>query len=182
MIAGGNLRRLLAAACAALVITGCGGSSTVTPATYVKSVCLALGNWTNTIQSARVALESAGAATASRQVAKVDYQRFLGSLVTATRRATTALRRAGVPAVNHGRQVADRLTRAFTQASQGLSRASLTAGAIRTDSTASFQSGAGVVSAQIKSALERIAQVQPGQNRQLRSAAASQPACQLLSG
>lgn len=172
----------IAVAAVALVIGGCGGSSTVTPAAYVKSVCLALGNWTNTIQSARVALESSGASAASRQVAKTDYQHFLSALVSATRRATGALRAAGTPSVGHGRALAQRLTGAFGQATAGLAKASADAGSIRTASAAAFQSDAGAVSAEIRTALARIAQVAPGQNAQLRSAAARQPACQLLSG
>jgi|GEM_PF-5839159 len=166
----------------ALALGGCGGSSAVAPATYVRSVCLALGNWSNTIQSARVALESSGAATASRAVAKADYQRFLNALVLATRRATRALMSAGTPAVSHGRRIAQRLTRAFALAGRGLARAAARAGSIRTDTAAHFQADARAISAQTTTALEQIARVTPGQNATLRAAAARQPACQLLSG
>jgi hypothetical protein len=177
----GRLRAAVAATGVALLIGGCGGSSTVTPAAYVKSVCLALGNWTNTIQSARVALESAGAATASRPVAKQDYQRFLASLLTDTRRATRALRAAGTPSVSGGGRIAGRLTGAFGRAAEALAKASADAGSIRTDTAADFQADANRISAEITSALEQIARVTPGQNTRLRRAAAKQPACQLLS-
>jgi hypothetical protein len=172
---------LAAALIAVLMIAGC-ASSAVKPRAYVKSVCAALDNWKNTIQSAGVALESSGAATASRPVAKEDYERFLASLVTATRRATTALRAAGTPSVAHGRQIARRLTGAFDRARRGLERASTQAGAIRTDTATAFQLGASAVSAQIKSALEQIARVSPGQSQELRSAAGKERACRSLAG
>jgi hypothetical protein len=164
---------------AALALGGCGGSGTK-PSTYVKSVCVALGNWRNTIQSAGVALQSSGASTASRPVAKLDYMRFVSSLVIATRRATTALHAAGVPAVKGGQQLARRLTGAFDRATRGLEAAKTQALAIRTDTATAFQLGASAVNAQIRSALSQIASVSPGQSRQLRSAAAKEPACQVL--
>lgn len=171
----------LAALLAVLALAACGASS-VKPAAYVKSVCVALGNWRNTIQSAGLALESSGAASASRPVAKEDYQRFVGSLVTATRRAARALHAAGTPSVANGQQTATRLTRAFDGATTGLERASAQAGKILTDSTSHFQLGASAVSAEIRGALSQIARVTPGQNQQLRAAAAREPTCQLLAG
>lgn len=174
-------RPLLAVAVAAIGLAAC-GSSTVKPGAYVKSVCLALGNWRNTIQSAGVALESSGAASASRPVAKLDYQRFVGSLVTATRRASRALRAAGTPSVSGGRRIATRLTRGFDAAARGLERASAQARSIQTDTATHFQLGASAVNAQIRTALEHIATVSPGQSPSLRKAAAEQPACRSLAG
>lgn len=175
-------RGVLAAVLAAVLISGCGSSNQVKPAAYVKSMCTALGNWKNTIQSAGVALQSSGAASASRPVAKADYQRFVRSLVTATRRATGQLKAAGVPDVSGGRQLAIRLTTAFDQATRRLAKAQLQARAIKTDSASSFQLGASSVTAQIKSALQSIAAVAPGRSRQLRQAAAKEPSCQVLQG
>lgn len=178
-LSAARVRLLLAAVLAAAAIAGCGGSS-VQPAQYVKSLCVALGNWRNTIQSAGVALQSSGAGTASRPVRKEDYQRFVGSLVTATQRAGSALHAAGSPSISGGQQVAARLTGAFDRATGGLERASAQAGKIRTDSASDFQVDASAVSSEIRSALEQIARVTPGQNQALRTAAAKQPACQLL--
>lgn len=174
-------RLLLTVCLAAVLLAGC-GSSGVKPSSYVKSVCVALGNWKNTIQSAGVALESSGATSATRSVAKEDYQRFVAALVTATHRAAVALRSAGAPAVARGEQIASRLTEAFDRATSGLRKASSQAQAIRTDSASSFQQDANAVSAQIRSALGQIASVSPGQSEELRSAAAREPACQSLSG
>lgn len=166
----------------ALLLAGCGGSTQVKPAVYVHSVCTALGNWKNTIQSAGVALESSGAANASRTVAKADYRQFVGALATATSRATNDLRSAGVPQVAHGQQIAGALTRAFDRASQRLAQASAEARAIPTDSAATFQAGATSVTNQIKSALQGLSAVSPGGSPELRSAASGEPACQVLQG
>lgn len=172
---------VLGAVITATAIAGCGGgSSSVKPAEYVKSVCVALGNWRNTIQSAGVALQSSGAGSASRPVAKEDYQRFVASLATATRRAGSALHSAGSPSVSGGQHIAAQLTGAFDRAAAGLERASAAAGRIATDSAANFQRGTTAVNSQIRSALAEIARVTPGQSGQLRAAAAKEPACQLL--
>lgn len=166
---------------AALLVGGCSGSGSQTkPSAYVKSVCVALGDWRNTIQSAGVALQSSGATSAPRPAAKLDYMRFVGSLVTATRRAASALHAAGTPSVRGGKQIAQRLTSAFDRATHGLEQASTQAKAIRTDTATTFQLGASAVNTQIRSALQQIANVSPGQSRQLRSAAAKEPACQTL--
>lgn len=162
-----------------LAIAGCGGS-TVQPTSYVRSVCQALGNWKNTIQSAGVALESSGASSATRPVAKQDYQRFVASLVLATRRAASALKAAGTPSVSGGQQIAARLTQAFDRAAGGLANASAQAAKVPTDTATDFQRGTSAVSSQIRTSLAQIAKVTPGQNQQLRSDAAKQPACQVL--
>ncbi|MBV8429656.1 MAG: hypothetical protein JO244_00720 [Solirubrobacterales bacterium] len=167
---------------AALLTSACGSSSSqqVKPAAYVKSMCTALGNWKDTIQSAGAALQSSGAANASRPVAKADYQKFVSSLVTATGQAADDLRAAGTPAVSGGQQLASHLAQAFDTATQRLVKAENQAKAISTDSASSFQLGASSVTTQIKSALQAIAAVAPGRSAQLRQAAAKQPACQVL--
>jgi len=175
-------RPLLAALLGAAVLAGCGGSRSVSPGVYVKSVCVAFGDWKDTIQSAAVALQSSGASSAPRQVAKEDYQRFIAALVTATRRATRALRSAGAPSVAGGSKAAARLTSAFDSATRGLVKAGAQAKSIRTDSPTAFQVGATAVNTQLRSALQQIGRVTPGQDPALRSAAAKEPACRLLAG
>lgn len=175
-----HLRLAALAAVAGLLLAGCGGSSQVKPAAYVKSLCTALGTWKNTIQSAGVALQSSGAAAAARPVAKADYQKFVSSLVNATRQAAQAVRSAGVPAVSGGKRLANRLSRAFDAASQRLAQADAQAKAIRTDTVANFQTDAGAVTSQIKAALAAIQSATPGRSAELRHAAAKEPACQAL--
>lgn len=170
---------IAAALLASVALAGCGGSG-VKPSGYVKSVCVALGNWRNTIVSATVALEASGASHATPSVAKLDYQRLVSALVVATRRATRSIRAAGTPAVTGGQRIAQRLVRAFEHATSGLHEASTQAAAISTDTATDFQLGLSALNTRIRSAFAPIALVSPGQNRQLRSAAAKEPACRLL--
>lgn len=174
------MRSLAAVLLVALAVAGCGGSSGVTPAAYVKSMCTALGNWKSDIQKAGTTLQSSGAGNASRAVAKQDYRVFVSSLLTATQRAGGALHSAGEPAVSGGKQIADGLAGAFDTASRKLAQASTQAGGISTSSASSFQLGASAVTTEIRTALQAIASVKPDQSAALRAAAAKQPACQVL--
>lgn len=171
-----------ALALAAVAIAGCGGSSSVTPAKYVHAMCSALGNWKSDVQQAGVKLQSSGASNSSRAVAKRDYQQFISTLQAATQRAATALRSAGRPSVNGGKQIADGLANAFDGASHRLAHASAQAGSISTSSASTFQLGASSVTTQIRSALQGIASVKPSQSTELRAAAVKDPVCQVLRG
>jgi hypothetical protein len=170
----------LALIVAALALAGCGGSSGVTAAAYVHSMCSALGNWKNDIQQAGAKLQSSGAGTASRPMAKRYYLEFVSALLSATQRATGALKSAGEPSVGGGRQIADGLARAFDGASHKLARASTQAGTISTASASAFQLGASAVTAEIRAALQGIALVKPSESPELRAAAAKDTACQVL--
>ena len=175
--------RLLAAAIVCvLAIAACGGSSGITPAAYVRSMCTALGNWKTDVQTAGSKLQASGAQSASRPVAKRDYQTFVAALVTATRRTASALHAAGEPSVSDGKRIAEGLARAFDQATSKLTHAESQAGKISTASPSAFQLGASAVTAEIKSALQGIASVAPSQSAALRSAAAKDPACRVLRG
>jgi hypothetical protein len=180
----GPVRGMIVTALVAVAVAGCGGSSSsgVSPAAYVRSLCTALGTWKNEIQSAGLALQSSGAGTASPAVAKQDYQRFVSALLSATQHATSTLQAAGSPGVTRGKQIAGGLTRAFDRAGSELSRANAQAAAIPTRNASVFQIGAASVTAQIKTALQGIATVTPGQSAELRTAAAKAPACQALKG
>ena len=171
-----------AVALAVLAIAGCGGSSGVTPTAYVHSMCAALGNWKNDIQKAGSTLQASGAGNASRPIAKQDYQHFVSALLTATQRATGALKSAGEPAVTGGKQIADGLTNAFDGASHRLAQANTQAAAISTASASTFQLAASAVTTEIRSALQGIASVKPSQSQELRTAAAKDPSCQVLRG
>jgi hypothetical protein len=169
-------------AAVAVAVAGCGGSSGVTPTVYVKSMCKALGTWKSEIQSAGLKLQSSGAGTAQPAVAKQDYQRFVSALLAATQHATDALRSAGTPAVTRGKEIAGGLASAFDHAGRQLSKANSQAVAIPTRNASVFQLGAASVTAQIKTALQGIANVTPRQSPALRTAAGKEPACQVLRG
>jgi len=177
-----SVRALVAVALTVVAVTGCGGSSGVKPAAYVRSMCSALGNWKSDVQRAGLQLQTSGARSASRAVAKQDYQRFVAALLAATQRAASALQSAGTPSVTNGKQIASSLAGAFSTASRKLTQADAEAGSISTATASTFQLGASSVTTQIKAALVGIAAVTPSQSAQLRAAAAKEPACQVLRG
>lgn len=180
----GRMRRSAAAAVLVLVLglglAGCGGSSTVAPGQYVKSICTALGGWKQQIQSAGQTLQSSGVATASPANAKAQYLRFVTALLSATRRTTSALRAAGTPAVKNGATIAGDLSGGFASGSQGLQTAYAHASAIPTGSVSAFESAATVVTGELRTALAKIASITPRSSPQLRAAAVREPSCQAL--
>ena len=171
---------LAAALLAALALAGCGGPASVTPTAYVHSMCKALGTWKTDVQAAGNKLQASGARTASRPVARRDYQEFVSALLTATQRATGGLRSAGVPAIDGGKRIASDLSGAFDKASRKLAQANTQAGQISTSSASTFQLGVSAVSSEIRAALQGIAAVQPSQSSALRAAAVKDSACQVL--
>jgi hypothetical protein len=177
------VRRIGAALAGAVIaLAGCGGSSTVAPAKYVRSICIALGSWKQQIQGAGRTLQSSGIATASPASAKAQYVRFVSTMLAATRTTAASLKAAGTPAVKDGATIAGGLSGGFERGAQGLSSALTRASAIPTTSTAAFQSAATSVTGELRSALTSIASITPRSSPQLRSAALREPSCQALAG
>lgn len=175
------LPALIAVLTAAIVIAGCGGSSpSVTPGRYVRSICSALGVWKVQVQNAGKKLQSSGASTATPPTAKADYVQFVSALRAATQGAATALRQAGSPSVNGGKQIADSLSGAFTHGANGLVKAESQARAIPTANATVFEAAASAVTTQIRNSLQGIASITPRDSPPLRTAASREPTCQAL--
>lgn len=173
----------VAALCAvALSAAGCGSSapSGVGAGAYVKSVCTTLRTWYDGVNAASGKLQTSAAATTSLVTGKQEYQAFVGSLLTATKRATAQLQATGVPAVSDGKQVSASMVQAFRQADTGLASAAAQAANIPTSSAAAYQAGAGGVTAAIKTSLAAMTSLSPRKDPQLHAAAAKEPACQAL--
>jgi hypothetical protein len=182
--ARGPGRRALAAvtlaAALATASAGCGGSSGVPPATYVKSICTALGGWQRQIQSAGRSLQASGLATASPANAKAQYLAFVSTLLRATRQSAASLKAAGTPAIGNGATIASGLTGAFDRGAQGLARAASQASAIPTASASAFESAATTVTSEVRSALQNVSAITPRSSPQLRAAALKEPSCRAL--
>lgn len=174
------LSAIVAGAVGLAACGGSGGSSGVAAATYVKSICRALGNWKSDVQTAGQNLQSSGAGAASPPTAKRYYVEFVHALRTATEKAASALSAAGTPAVKNGTDIATGLTGAFNRGSTGLAKAESEARAIRTTNATIFDATAAQVTAQIRTALQGIASVTPRNNSALKAAASKDPTCQAL--
>ena len=177
-----NRAGLLALCTVALSAAGCGSSapSGVSPGAYVKSVCTTLRTWYDGVNAASGTLQTSAAAATSLITGKQEYQAFVGSLLTGTKQATARLESAGVPAVSDGKQISGSIVQAFRQADAGLSSAAAQAANIPTSSAATYQAGAGGVTAAIKSSLASMTSLSPRKDPQLHAAAAKEPACQAL--
>jgi hypothetical protein len=173
---------VLVAAVAAVVLAGCGGSSGVSPAAYVKSVCTALTSWRDSVQTAGSVLQTAIGTDKHLSLAqgKTAYVAFVEALLTATTSTETSLKRAGVPAVNGGAQVSTTLVHAFQGAQKALAGAASQASLIPTTSTPAYAAAAGQVTSKIRTALSSMTAVSPRRNAQLRAAADREPACSAL--
>jgi hypothetical protein len=164
----------------ALAACGSGGSSGVTAAAYVRSACGTLATWKSDVTAAAAKLQTAGSAAKSLAQGKLEYVAFVTSLVTATTKAASGLKSAGIPNVKDGKQAAETLSQAFTQASTNLAGTIAKAKAIPTTSAAAYQAAASGVSNQFKSSLNTLASASPKRNDQLRAAAGKDPTCRAL--
>jgi hypothetical protein len=172
--------RWLAVALSALALAGCGGASGAAPASYVKSICTTLGSWKTAVEAASVRLQASAPKTTSLSQGKQQYVTFVSALVSATNRAASGLKGAGIPAVSGGQQISNALVQAFSNASSALGRAASQAAAIPITGAAAYQAAASGVTAQIRGSLSGMANVTPRKSPQLRAAAASEPACRTL--
>jgi hypothetical protein len=77
-------------------------AKTVSVDKYAKSLCTTYTSWQDAVTASNVPTSSIADATAGKQ-ALADY---FTSLVTATRTAVAKLKKAGIPDVDHGKQVA----------------------------------------------------------------------------
>lgn len=155
------------------------GSSTVSPAAYVKSVCGAATSWKNSIQAAGGKLQT-GVSTKSLPQAKTEYVAFVGALVAATSNTENRLKAAGSPSVANGKQIAGTLVRIFSNAHTSLAQAASLAATLPTSSPQAFEAAANQVVSRIRGSLAGMSNVTPEKNAQLHAAAAKDPTCQSL--
>ena len=160
-------------------LAACGGSSGVTAASYVRSVCTAAATWKNAIVGAGARLQSLSATTSLPQT-KSDYVAFVGTVAIATGHAAHQLSSAGTPSVSGGKSVASTLVGTFTGAENSLSRAQSDARAIPTTSKSAFNAAANKVQTDVRNSLTHMSSVTPANNSQLRSAAANDSTCKSL--
>jgi len=177
--------RALAGIAVTLALSACGGSSAssstgVTAAAYVKAACSALATWKSDVTTAAAKLQTASNAAKSLAQGKTEYVVFVTSLVAATSKAASGLKSAGIPNVKDGKQAAETLSQAFTQASTSLAGTITKAKAIPTTSAAAYQAAASGVSNQFKTSLNALSSASPKRNDQLRAAAAKDPTCRAL--
>ncbi len=171
--------RALAICVSVAALAACGGSSEVSAASYVKSVCTTAATWRSSIVSAGAKLQSASTSTSLPET-KSDLVAFVGTIETATGHAADRLASAGTPSVSGGKSVASTLVSTFTRAKSNLSRAESEARAIPTTDKTAFDAAANKVQTDVRNALAQMSSITPANNPQLRSAAANDSTCKSL--
>src|SRR3954453_6545976 len=96
---------ILATTTVAVVLAGCGSSGppTVTPSSYVRAVCTAVGPFEKDVVSRSSALNLATINNAPQ--GKTALRGFLTAVASDTRQALSKLNAAGTPNVKNGKQI-----------------------------------------------------------------------------
>lgn len=164
------------------LLAGCGSSSSsssVSPGTYVKAICNAVGPFEKDVQKRSSALNLASISNASQ--GKTALQGFLNAVVSDTDSAIAKLKAAGVPDVNNGQKISAALTGAFTRLRSALHAAATKAGSLPTDNPTDFKNAAQSLGTTVQSSMASIGSSLNGlQSSDLEKAAASEPACKAL--
>jgi hypothetical protein len=162
-------------------VAGCGsGSSKVSAASYVGSVCSATATWYRTVQSAGTRLQSTVHTSKSLSDVKSAYVGFVDSLLHATQRAQHQIKAAGTPSVNGGKQISNEVINAFDRAQRGLKSAAAAVRKAPTSSSAAFEAAAGDIQSTVQRSLQSMSALAPQKNPQLHAAALKDPSCQRL--
>jgi len=179
-----KLRAALAALAGAAVVAGCGSggsSSGVSAATYVKSICNAVGPFEKDVAARSNALNTAKLTSAAQ--GKKAVQDFLGAVSADTDKALLQLQAAGTPSVDNGKTISTTIVGAFGELKQAIGSALIQAKSLSTTSPKAFKNGANQLGGTVRSSLSGIsASLGKLKSADLEKAAAKEPACTALSG
>ncbi|MHB8492548.1 MAG: hypothetical protein ACYDA6_10115, partial [Solirubrobacteraceae bacterium] len=104
--AGHRFIALAATSIVALLVAGCGSTSsntgTVSATSYVGQVCTSVATWVQAIQTRAAELERQSAARQAAASTKKELEAFVSNSIADTETAVNALRSAGVPNVSNG--------------------------------------------------------------------------------
>lgn len=174
-----SLRWTLALLIVVSLCAGCGssGSTKISPASYVKSVCSAISPLERDVVTRSSALNNSTATNATQ--AKKTLQGFLTAVEKDSDHALTQIRAAGAPDISNGKVVAGTIIKAFTQLRDALRAASAKATTLPTDSATSFKTAAQALGAGVRGSLNNI-DASGLSNPDLEKAAAKEAACRSL--
>jgi hypothetical protein len=175
-------RNVVAAAIAVLGLaaSGCGSSSSVSAAAYVKQVCSATEGFKQGGQTAVNQYRTSVASAKTIADVKSRLQGYLGTMVSTADRFVSQVKAAGTPDVSNGKQFASALLSAFQQVRTAFSQAEAQVGQVPTNSVAAFRSAAAGVKATLSQADARVGNLGLTKNPQLHAASLKDPTCQAL--
>jgi hypothetical protein len=173
---------LLALAATAVVLAGCGSSSTssssgVSAAQYAKTICTAVNSFQKDAQS-RVGTLSASTNLAAHKQA---LQAAFAAVAADAGQALSQLQAAGVPNMTNGKATSAALIAGFSQVKNALSHAAILVGRLPTTSQSAFKSGATPIAAAVEASLANLGNSLSGlKSPDFDKAAAAEPACKSL--
>ncbi|GAB1688924.1 hypothetical protein KRM28CT15_07270 [Krasilnikovia sp. M28-CT-15] len=136
----GSLPLLLALA---ILLAAC--SSAPGPRDWAESVCTVLAPWRTEIGTLATRTQQQMTAATTPAQAKENLVRLFGGAETASERARAGVARAGVPDVDHGKQVADSFTASLGAMRDAYGRARSGIEALATSPAKSFYTQVGAV-------------------------------------
>jgi Flp pilus assembly pilin Flp len=170
---------MLALSATLVACGGSSGSSGTSPATYVKSICQAVGPFEKDVQARSSALNLSTAKSAAE--GKQALQGFLTAVAADTDQAVSKLKSAGSPNVNNGKAISAAIVAAFTQLKTALTQAATQAGSLPTTSPAAFRTAAQALGTSVQSSMTSIGSSLNGlKSTELEKAAKKEAACQNL--
>jgi hypothetical protein len=164
-------------------LAACGSSSSsssgVTPASYVKSICQAIGPFAKDVGSRASALNFS--TTKSPAEIKKALQGFLSAAAADSDGAVNKLKAADVPNVTNGKTISDTIVKTFTQLKTAFSQLASQAAALPTGSPAAFKTAAEALGTSVRTSMSGIGSSLSGlKSAELEKAAKSEPACTSL--
>ena len=166
----------------ALVIAGCGSSSSsssVSPAAYVKSICSAIAPFEKDIRTRSSALNLS--TIKNPQQGRTALHGFLAAVSTDADHAVSQLKAAGVPKVSNGKAISDGIVNAFATLKGALSQAADRANTLPTNSAKSFKTAAEALGNSVRGSMSGISSsLGTLKSQDLETAAAKEPACKAL--
>ena len=167
------------ATAALLAACGSSGSSNVTPASYVKSICSAVAPFEKDVQTRSSALNLT--TVNSPAEGKKALQGFLNAVASDTDHTVSQIKSAGTPNVKNGKAIQTAMVSAFTQLQGAMHQAASQANSLPTTSAAAFKSGADALGGTVRNSITGIGTSLNGlKNADLEKAASGEPACKTL--
>jgi hypothetical protein len=164
-----------------VALVGCGGSgsSGVTAAAYVRSICSAIRPFETDVQTRSSALNLSSIKNASQ--GRSALHAFLKAISDDTDRAVGKLKAAGTPKVTNGKAISAGIVKAFSQLRAALAQAADRAGSLPIGSPQAFKAAAQTLGAGVRSSMGSIDSSLSGlRSQELERAAAKEPACRAL--
>jgi hypothetical protein len=171
---------LLTALSAVLALAGCGGSSTVSLSSYVKSVCTTLAPMQRQLSAKLQAL--AAASLQSPEQGKKAFEDFLSTTASVTDATAAKLKSIGTPSGSNGKEISAQFVRAFSTVSSRFKQATAAAQSMPTSNPAAFRAAERRIGTNIQTSLEGLqSSFSVLRTPQLDQAVKHEPACLKLS-